>query len=73
MNFKVGDEIICIEEKNLPQFIGTRWVIKEVLGSLYLCEPISPILNINMSALDDLYPFKESEVVESTPLLRELI
>jgi hypothetical protein len=67
MRFEIGDEIICIEEANVHNFIGTRWVIREVLGNLYLCEPISDVV-----LLDDLYPFKESEIIESTPLLREL-
>jgi hypothetical protein len=27
MNYKVGDKVICIKEDDLPEFIGTVWVV----------------------------------------------
>ena len=64
---KVGDEVICVEEAILPHFVGTRWVIIEILKNLYLCEAISRV-----KFLEDLYPFREGEIAEVTPLLEAL-
>lgn len=66
MKFKVGDTVICIKEEHAPKFIGSCWVVVDVLGFLYLCtnQHLYP---------DDSYPFKENELVEATPLIMELI
>jgi len=65
VDFKVGDLVICVVEENMPQFIGTEWVVVCTLGNLYLCK--------NDGLYDDTYPFKEHEINLASPLMRELV
>lgn len=66
MKFKVGDVVICVKEDHTPQFIGSCWVVVDILGLLYMCTNHHLYPN-------DSYPFKEIEIVEATPLIMELI
>lgn len=64
---RIGDEVICIKERNLPQYVGKVWRVVGIIGALYLCE--------NKAFYDDLdgYPFKDDEIVPTSSLLKELI
>jgi len=67
MIYRIGDDVVCIKEDMMPKFIGTEWVIIEIIGQLYICECKDRII------MEEYYPFKEHEIVLSTPLIRELL
>lgn len=70
MIFKTGDLVICVKERDIPEFIGTTWIIHEIRLSIILVTRSTPRPN-NLSI--DEFVFKFDEVVPITSLLRELI
>jgi hypothetical protein len=65
---QVGDEILCIQDEDVPRFIGTVWTVTSIsyTGSLYFCR------NLELTALED-YPFTRDEIVPVSSLVKELI
>ena len=66
--FKVGDVVICIEESDLPDFVGTRWIVQKV-GSknLYYC------MNKELFHREEGFPFTDKEITLSSSLIEELL
>lgn len=65
---QVGDEVLCIRDRDVPRFIGTVWTVIYISnsGSLYFCT------NPELTQLED-YPFTKDEIVPVSSLLKELI
>jgi len=66
VDMNIGDFVVCIREKNCPNFVGKIWRIIKISGDLYYCE------NINYYKWEDGFLFKEGEIVPASSLLREL-
>ena len=64
---QVGDVIICIKEKKIPQFVGKSWRVVAIMGSLYMCE------NIEILQIGEGYPFRDDEIVPASSLIKELL
>jgi len=61
----VGDEVLCIKEPNMPNYVGHIWKVTKIGDTLYYC--------VNY----DLYPkefiFKKDEIIIPSSLIRELL
>lgn len=38
MNYKIGDIVICIKEKDIPEYVGTIWTITRISNRLIHAE-----------------------------------
>lgn len=65
MRFKVGDRVICIKDAWHHSFTKKIWIVDRFFESFYYC--------INSELNPVPYPFYESELVEYSPLMMELI
>lgn len=65
---KIGDVVICIAEPNLPQFIGSKWIVVDITSSnnLFYCESKEIPMN-------DPFPFRPNEITLPSSLLEELL
>jgi hypothetical protein len=78
MNYKVGDRVLCIEEKDIPNFVGKMYTISEITynhtGEIRL---INVFLDDNSSSdrYDrlNIFPFFPSEIVPVSSLIEELL
>jgi hypothetical protein len=62
---KVGDEVLCIKEPDLPSFVGHIWKVVNILDSLYYCT------NYNLHTNE--FVFRKGEIVIPSSLIRELL
>ena len=62
---KVGDDVLCIKEPNLPEYIGTIWRVTAMKDHLYYC--------VNYELYDQGFVFKKDEIVIPSSLIRELL
>ena len=65
MNIKVGDEVICIKEPDIPIYVGTIWRVTDIQNRLYYC--------INYGLYYQEFVFKKDEIVIPSSLIRELL
>ena len=75
MSFKAGDKVLCIQEKDIPAFVGTVWVVvrfEEDFDLIY-CQNIELFYNKIIPSREDLFPFRKNEIVLVTPLIEELL
>lgn len=72
---KVGDRVICIKEKDVPNFVGKVWVVFDIVGTLIYCQNKQEYTSPN--TLDvfrkDCFPFQRDEIAPITPLMEELL
>lgn len=68
---KVGDIVICINEPDLPNFIGSKWTVIDISieYNLYYCEN----KQLYTEASGNGFPFRPNEIVLSSLLMEELI
>jgi hypothetical protein len=62
---KVGDEVLCIKEPDIPSFVGYIWKVVNIQNSLYYCT------NYNLYANE--FVFREGEIIRPSSLIRELL
>lgn len=65
MRFKVGDVVICIKDAWHHSFKNKVWIVSHFSESFYYCT------NSDLNPVP--YPFYESELVEYSPLIMELL
>lgn len=65
MEFKKGQEVLCVKDSYMPMFIGTTWIVDFYEDGLCYCT------NIKLSK--EPYPFKKGEIAEPSSLLKELL
>jgi len=75
MSFKAGDKVLCIQEKDIPTFVGTVWVVvrSEEDVDLIYCQNRELFCNKIIPFREDLFPFRKNEIVLVTPLIEELL
>lgn len=67
---KIGDTVICVDEPDMPNFIGSKWIVVGVSSckQLYYCQ------NTQLYREEPKgFPFRSREIVLSSPLMEELI
>jgi hypothetical protein len=62
---EVGDEVLCIKEPDMPNYVGHIWKVTEVRNTLYLCT--------NYELYHAEFIFKKDEIVIPSSLIRELL
>jgi hypothetical protein len=64
---KVGDDVLCIKESDLPQYVGHIWKVTQInnVTSLYYCT--------NYELYHGEFIFKKDEIVIPSSLIRELL
>ena len=62
---KVGDEVLCIKEPDMPTFVGAIWRVIDIQNRLYYC--------VNRELYDQDFVFKKDEIVIPSSLIRELL
>jgi len=64
---KVGDEVLCIKESDLPQYVGHIWKVTQIdnRNSLYYC--------VNYELYSEEFIFKKDEIIIPSSLIRELL
>ena len=67
MSIKVGDDVLCIKEPDMPTFVGAIWRVIDIdiTDRLYYC--------INHELYDETFVFKKDEIVIPSSLIRELL
>lgn len=65
MEFEIGQEVVCVKDKHMPEFIGTIWIVNFYEGGLCYCT--------NMKLAGEPYPFRKDEIAEPSSLLKELL
>lgn len=68
LNFKIGDVVMCIIEEDVPEYVGTTWIVARITGldrTVYLC--------VDPQRSDIEFAFFEYEIIKVTPLLKELM
>lgn len=65
MIIKVGDEVLCIKEPDMPTFVGAIWRVIDIQNRLYYC--------VNHELYDQDFVFKKDEIVIPSSLIRELL
>lgn len=72
---KVGDEVLCLVEKDIPSFIGKVWKVTGLRGNLVYCQNkelyTSP--KPEMDRFPNSFPFKTNEIVKVSSLIKELL
>ncbi len=63
-NIKVGDDVLCIKEPDIPNYVGLIWKVIEIDNDLYYC------VNYNMISQ---YVFRLDEIIIPSSLIRELL
>jgi hypothetical protein len=66
---KIGDTVICVGEPDMPDFIGSKWVVVDVSSGkqLYYCE------NVQLYWESGGFPFRPTEIIVSSSLMEELL
>jgi hypothetical protein len=66
---KIGDTVICIDEPDMPNFIGSKWVVIEISSGkqLYYCQ------NTQLYWESEGFPFRPNEIILSSSLMEELL
>ena len=66
---KIGDTVICVGEPDMPDFIGSKWVVVDVSPGkqLYYCE------NVQLYWESGGFPFRPTEIILSSSLMEELL
>jgi hypothetical protein len=64
---KVGDEVLCIKESDMPNYIGHIWKVTQInsTSSLYFC--------VNYELYSEEFIFKKDEIIIPSSLIRELL
>jgi hypothetical protein len=62
---KVGDEVLCIKEPDIPSFVGHIWKVVNIHNSLYFCT--------NYNLYSDEFVFRGGEIIRPSSLIRELL
>ena len=64
---KVGDEVLCIKEPDMPNYVGHIWKVTRIgnMPSLYFC--------VNYELYSEEFIFKKDEIVIPSSLIRELL
>lgn len=78
MSFKVGDDVLCIEEKDIPEFIGQIFRITEIK---YLSNGDIDIINVLVPDKANSFGsfggysfvFYPKEIVPISTLIKELL
>ena len=65
MSIKVGDEVLCIKEPDMPNYIGHIWRVTKIDCTLYYC--------VNYELYEHEFIFKKDEIVIPSSLIRELL
>ena len=65
VSIKVGDEVLCIKEKDIPEYVGHIWKVVSVEKDLYYC------VNYNITPHD--FVFRKDEIIIPSSLIRELL
>lgn len=66
--FKIGDVVMCVMEEDIPEYIGTTWIVARINRRdriVYLC--------VDPQRSDIEFAFFEYEIIKVTPLLKELM
>jgi hypothetical protein len=66
---KIGDTVICISEPDMPDFVGSKWIVMDISSGkqLYYCT------NKLLYWESEGFPFKPSEIILSSSLMEELL
>ena len=62
---KVGDDVLCIKEPDMPHYVGHIWKVIEIDNDLYYC--------VNHNMISPEYVFRLEEIVIPSSLIRELL
>ena len=75
MSFKAGDKVLCVREKDLPNFVGAVWIVDHIGESngLIYCQNKELYRNKINSSEINAFPFTKDEIVLVTPLIEELL
>lgn len=65
MSIKVGDDVLCIKEPDMPNYVGTIWRVIDIKDRLYYC--------VNYKLYDKDFVFRKDEIVIPSSLIRELL
>ena len=65
MEFKKGQEVLCVKDRYMPRFIGTTWIVDFYEDGLCYCT--------NIKLATESYPFNKDEIAEPSSLLKELL
>jgi hypothetical protein len=71
--FKTGDKVLCVQENDIPSFVGTVWSVVRCEDRLVFCLNKELYINVAFPDKENLFPFKKNEVVLITPLVEELL
>ena len=73
MIFKTGDKVLCVQENDIPSFVGTVWSVVRCEGRLVFCLN-KELYNVVVSPdKENLFPFMKDQIVLVTPLVEELL
>jgi hypothetical protein len=62
---KVGDDVLCIKESNVPYYVGQMWKVLDICDNVYYC--------VNYDLCIKEFIFRKDEIVISSSLIRELL
>lgn len=66
---KIGDTVICVSEPDMPDFVGSKWVVVEISSGKQLYYCANELLYWESQG----FPFRPSEIILSSPLMEELL
>lgn len=74
--FRNGDRVVCIKEKDIQSFIGKVWTVKFIEKELIYCENLDEYVSsgiIVATTRANCFPFRRDEIALLTPLMEELL
>jgi len=66
---KVGDTVVCIEEKDLPYFVGISFIVTKICNEKQLYYGRNTEVYIEPNG----FPFRPNEIILLSPLMEELL
>ena len=65
MIIEIGDDVLCIKEPDIPNYVGTIWKVVGMQNNIYYCT--------NYKLNPEEFVFKRDEIVIPSSLIRELL
>lgn len=68
--YKIGDKVICVEECDMPEFVGLTWFVVRISDDnrFFYCKPEG-----SSDVVCEPFVFYKHELVPFTSLMQELV